>query len=39
MKTYNPVTDEVLAALKNAVGDKYVKTDPSVLDVYKSDEV
>ena len=38
MEKYNPVTDEVLEALKNAVGDKYVKTDPAILDVYKSDE-
>lgn len=33
MKAYNPVTDVKCYSLKNAVGDKYVKTDPSVLDV------
>ena len=38
MKEYNPVTAEVINALKAVVGDKYVKTDADVLDVYKSDE-
>ena len=38
MKEYNPVTAEVIDALKAVVGDKYVKTDADVLDVYKSDE-
>ena len=38
MKEYNPVTAEVIDALKAVVGDKYVKTDADVLDIYKSDE-
>lgn len=38
MNTYNPVTDEVVTALKNIVGEKYVKTDAATLDVYKADE-
>ena len=38
MKPYNKVTDEVIQALKAIVGDKNVKTDADVLDVYKSDE-
>lgn len=35
---YNPVTAEVIRALQKAVGQKYVKTDPAVLEVYKKDE-
>ena len=38
MRKYNPVTDEVIAALKEAVGEKYVKTDPETLNKYKLDE-
>ena len=38
MRHYNPVTLEVIAALKEAVGEKYVKNDPEILDNYKSDE-
>lgn len=38
MKQYNPVTAEVVKALQDVVGEKYVKTAPDVLDVYKSDE-
>ena len=38
MKQYNPVTAEVVKALQDVVGKKYVKTAPDVLDVYKSDE-
>ena len=38
MKQYNPVTEEVIKALQEAVGEKYVKTEADVLDVYKSDE-
>ena len=38
MKQYNPVTEEVVKALQDVVGEKYVKTAPDVLDVYKSDE-
>ena len=29
---YNPVTAEVIRALQEAVGQKYVKTDPAVLE-------
>jgi glycolate oxidase len=39
MRKYNPVTDEVIAALKEALGEKYVKTDADILDKYKMDEV
>lgn len=35
---YNAVTKELLQELRKVVGDKYVKTDPSVLDIYKADE-
>ena len=35
---YNAVTKELLQELRHVVGDKYVKTDPSVLDIYKADE-
>ena len=38
MKQYQPVTEEVIQALRRIVGEKYVKTDAAVLDVYKSDE-
>lgn len=38
MEQYNPVTPEVLQALRDVVGDKYVKTDDDVLEVYKADE-
>lgn len=38
MEQYSPVTEEVIKALQEAVGEKYVKTDPAVLEVYKSDE-
>ena len=35
---YNAVTEELLQELRQVVGEKYVKTDPSVLDIYKADE-
>ncbi len=35
---YQPVTEEVIHALKEIVGEKYVKTDADVLDRYKTDE-
>lgn len=35
---YNPVTEEVIKALQEAVGERYVKTDPDTLAVYQSDE-
>ena len=35
---FNPVTPEVLAALRQAVGDKYVKTDEDCLTAYQTDE-
>ena len=35
---YNPVTEEVLTALREALGEQYVKTDPQVLSAYKEDE-
>ena len=38
MRQYNAVTAEVIAALKEAVGEKYVKTDAEVLENYKLDE-
>lgn len=38
MASYNPVTEEVLQALRKAVGDKYVKTDADVLKTYEGDE-
>lgn len=38
MEHYNPVTNEVIMALQEAVGKKYVKTAPDVLEAYKSDE-
>lgn len=36
--TYNPVTEEVLAALRAALGEKFVKNDPETLERYKTDE-
>ena len=39
MRQYNPVTEEVISALKDALGAKFVKTDADVLDKYKMDEV
>lgn len=38
MAHYNPVTEEVLAALRDAVGADNVKTDAETLDHYKTDE-
>ncbi len=38
MTMYNPVTDEVLEALRSAVGEEYVKNDQEVLERYKTDE-
>lgn len=38
MTKYNPVTEEVLEALREAVGAEYVKTDAETLDRYKTDE-
>ncbi len=38
MKTYNPVTAEVVAALKDIVGEKYVWTNPDTLERYQTDE-
>ena len=35
---YNPVTEEVLTALREALGEQYVKTDPQVLSAYKEEE-
>lgn len=36
--TYNPVTEEVLAALRAALGEEFVKNDPETLKRYKTDE-
>ena len=36
--TYNPVTEEVLAALRAALGEEFVKNDPETLERYKTDE-
>lgn len=36
--TYNPVTEEVLAALRVALGEEFVKNDPETLERYKTDE-
>lgn len=36
--TYNPVTEEVLAALRDALGEEFVKNDPETLERYKTDE-
>lgn len=38
MKTYNQVTEEVLAALREALGTEYVLTAPEQLEKYKTDE-
>ncbi len=38
MSTYNPVTEEVLAALREAVGEENVKVDAETLERYKTDE-
>lgn len=38
MAHYNPVNEEVLAALRDAVGADNVKTDAETLDHYKTDE-
>ena len=38
MSNYNPVTEEVIAALKAAVGESYVYSDPEKLNQYKTDE-
>lgn len=35
---YNPVTGDVIQALQQITGEKYVKTDPKVLAAYQSDE-
>lgn len=37
MRTYNPITSEVIAKLKAIVGDKYVKTDHDILTQYQTD--
>lgn len=36
--TYNPVTEEVLAALRAALSEEFVKNDPETLERYKTDE-
>ena len=38
MSTYNPVTEEVLVALRDALGAENVKVDEETLDRYKTDE-
>jgi len=38
MSKYNPVTDEVLDALRTIVGAEDVKTDAEILEKYKTDE-
>ena len=38
MMNYKPVTEEVLEALRKAVGAEYVMTDSETLDKYKTDE-
>ena len=38
MSNYNPVTEEVIAALKAVVGEAYVWAEPEKLDQYKTDE-
>lgn len=35
---YNPVTGDVIQALQQITGEKYVKTDPDVLEAYQADE-
>ena len=37
MKTYQPITPEIIAKLKAIVGDKYVKTDKDILVQYQTD--
>ena len=38
MKTYAPVTEEVIEALKGVVGAEYVMTDAETLEHYQTDE-
>ena len=38
MKTYAPVTEAVLDALKTIVGAEYVLTEPEKLEQYQTDE-
>ena len=38
MKQYSPITEEVLVALREALGAEYVKTDAETLERYKTDE-
>lgn len=38
MKTYHPITGEILEQLRSIVGEKYVWTDPEHLEQYKTDE-
>jgi len=38
MNKYNPVTEEVLAELRKALGAEYVKNDAETLERYKTDE-
>lgn len=38
MKTYQPITEKVLAELRSIVGEKYVWTDSDHLEQYKTDE-
>jgi len=38
MSTYNPVTEDVLVALREALGAENVKIDEEILDRYKTDE-
>ena len=38
MHKYNPVTEEVITALKEALGGEYVKYDAETLERYKTDE-
>ena len=38
MMQYNAVTPEVVSKLQSIVGEKFVKTDKDVLEVYQSDE-
>ena len=38
MKTYAPVTEEVIEALKGVVGEEYVMTDAETLEHYQTDE-
>lgn len=36
--SFNPVTPELLAELRNVLGDKFVKTDEDYLERYQTDE-